>query len=113
MGWFWKVLLSCVGVLGGGLLFSLVFSLATRSKRHELEEVAKIELAELDLREENMGLSFLGGGRFKRDDRRAKVMREATDSGRELKTLEEAGKWVFLLGVLVAIIGVVVWWEMC
>lgn len=111
MSWFWKALLSCVGALGGGFLFFMAYYLATRSRRHELEKAAEIELDELNMRQEHTGLPFLGGGRMWRDDKRAKVMREATDSGRELKTLEGAGKWAFLLGVLVAIIGVIAWWR--
>ena len=109
---FWMVLLGLVWVFGVGMIAWTVFYAVTASKRHDLEAAADLEYAEMEaqrrlLSESTISFSRRSGGLSEAEIQRKN--RLSTDAGREILRLESAGKLVFVLSALVAVVVLIVY----
>ena len=105
----WWFVLSVLWVAGVALMSYGVFALATRSKRKGLKDAWEQEFAEIRTQEGYSAPSFLGGHRRRTPEKEYDYMR--TESGKRLLELERTGEWVTVIGVLLALIALVIYWR--
>ena len=105
----WWFLLSVLWAAGVAVVFYGVFLMTTHSKRESLKEAWKQEFAEIRTQEGYNTTSFLGGRRRRGALDDYDYMR--TESGKKLLELEKTGEWVMMIGVLLALIALVIYWR--
>lgn len=107
---FWEIVLAIGAVFCTGLLFLLAFLLVTRTRRHELEDAATLEIEEMKSRGEwNGKLYFLRRADMSEEaDRKARM---ATNAGKELSEIEAIGRFVFLIGLIVGIVALIIYFK--
>ena len=98
-----KVILSVVAVLDFTSIPYTVYWLVTLKRHRELERAYEQEYERWKLYE-NKAPSFLGNKSSMSESERKLRARKFTESGRRLNELDETGKWIMLIGVLVAVV---------
>ena len=106
---FWYLFLSVVFVVAVTVLFGGVFQAATKQKREGLREAARFEYEEMAQQEGWNGKLFMHRSVSEEEEQRKKWA--MTESGRELLKLEQTEKWAAMVGALVAIVIVVIYWK--
>ena len=102
---------------GVGTVFRLVFNLIVATKRRELEAAADLEYEEMMTRRALMSeSSFTFIRRFESrhmtEAEAQRANRLTTNAGKEILRLERIGRWVFIVGALIALVVLIVYLKM-
>lgn len=104
------LLLSVLFVAFGGFLFWVIYRMAVHDRREQIKMVARWELQD-EMSESITSAPSLLNKSKKWEMNEDEKLYELTESGQRLKKIDEDGKWVMMIGALVALVVVVCYWR--